>query len=132
VDEERSVPPDQRPEPAAPKLEQLLVEIAVESWRFSNLFQRLIAKLDAGDGARFVSQYRYYRKRLEETLTQAGLRVVDVEGMPYDAGIAATALNVGDFGPEDPLMVDQMVEPIIMGSEGLVRAGTVMLRKVQQ
>lgn len=121
-----------QPESAAPKLDQLLIEIAVESWRFSNLFLRLLAKLDAGEGARFVSQHRYYRKRLEEALAQAGLRVVNVEGTPYDAGIAATPLNVGDFGPEDLLMVDQMVEPIIMGSEGIVRAGTVMLRKVQQ
>jgi hypothetical protein len=122
---------DENAPTAAPQLDRLLVEIAVESWRFAKLFQRLLAKLDAGDGSRFVNQYRYYLKRLEETLGQAGLRLVDVEGTPYDAGIAATALNAGDFGPEDVLTVDQMVEPIIMGPEGLVRAGTVMLRKAQ-
>lgn len=112
-----------------PQPEKPLIEIAVESWRFAKLFHRLLAKLDAGEGGRFVNQYRYYLKRLEETLAQAGLRLVNVEGHPYDPGIAATALNVGDFGPDDQLLVDQMVEPIIMGSEGLVRAGTVMLRK---
>lgn len=122
---------DEHTPPAAPQLDRLLVEIAVESWRFAKLFQRLLAKLDAGEGSRYVSQYRYYLKRLEESLGQAGLRLVDVEGTPFDAGIAATALNAGDFGPEDVLTVDQMVEPIIMGPEGLVRAGTVMLRKAQ-
>jgi len=112
-----------------PQLEKVLVEIAVESWRFAKLFQRLLAKLDAGDGSRFVSQYRYYIKRLEEALSQAGLRLVDVEGTAYDAGIAATALNAGDFGPDDVLTVDQMIEPIVMGPQGLIRTGTVMLRK---
>jgi len=87
--------------------------------------------MDAGEGARFINQYRYYLKRLEESLEQAGLRLVNVEGHPYDPGIAATALNIGDFGPEDHLLVDQMVEPIIMGQEGLVRTGTVMLRKAE-
>jgi len=43
--------------------------------------------------------------------------------------MAATALNIADFGADDHLLVDQMLEPIIMGADGLVRAGTVMLRK---
>ena len=107
-----------------------LIDISVESWRFSRLFARVISKLDAGEGARYTSQYRYCLKRLEETLEGAGLTLVNVEGQPYDPGVAATALNIGDFGPDDVLAVEQMIEPIIMGSEGLVRRGTVMLRKV--
>lgn len=113
------------------QLEKSLIDIAIESWRFAKLFSRLLSKMDAGEGARFINQYRYYLKRLEESLEQAGLRLVNVEGHPYDPGIAATALNIGDFGPDDHLLVDQMVEPIIMGQEGLVRTGTVMLRKAE-
>lgn len=112
-------------------LTKALVDIAVESWRFSRLFSRLLTKLDAGDSSRYVNQYRYYLKRLEENLETAGLRLVNVEGHPYDPGFAATALNLGDFGPDDVLLVDQMMEPIIMGPDGLVRAGTVMLRKAK-
>lgn len=108
-----------------------LIDISVESWRFSRMFARLLSKLDAGEGARYTNQYRYYLKRLEETLESAGLRLVNVEGHPYDPGIAATALNIGDFSADDVLVVEQMIEPIIMGSEGLVRGGTVMLKKVE-
>jgi hypothetical protein len=115
----------------SPQLEKSLIDIAVEGWRFAKLFSRLLSKMDAGEGARFINQYRYYLKRLEENLEQAGLHLVNVEGHPYDPGIAATALNIGDFGPDDHLLVDQMVEPIIMGQEGLVRTGTVMLRKAE-
>ena len=115
----------------SPQLEKSLIDIAVESWRFAKLFNRLLTKLDAGEGARFVNQYRYYLKRLEDNLEQAGLRLVNVEGHPYDPGIAATAVNIGDFGPDDHLLVDQMIEPILMGREGLVKAGTVMLRKAE-
>ena len=108
-----------------------LIDISVESWRFSRLFARLISKLDAGEGARYISQYRYYLKRLEENLESAGLTLVNVEGQPYDPGVAASALNIEDFGAHDVLVVEQMIEPIIMSSEGLVRRGTVMLRKVE-
>ncbi|MCK8687870.1 hypothetical protein [Pseudomonas umsongensis] len=112
------------------QLERSLIEMAVESWRFSRLFSRVVNKLDAGEAGRYVNQLRYFQKKVEESLDASGLKLVNVEGQPFDPGMAASALNIGDFGPEDHLMVDQMVEPIIMGSEGLRKQGTVMLRKV--
>jgi hypothetical protein len=109
-----------------------IIYLSGESWRFSRLFSRLLTKLDAGEGGRYTNQYRYYLKRLEENLEKAGMRLVNIEGQPYDPGMAATALNVGDFGPEDNLIVDQMIEPIIMGPEGLIKSGTVMLKGIGQ
>ena len=111
-------------------LERSLIDIAVESWRFSRLFARVVNKLDAGEAGRYVNQLRYFQKKVEESLDLAGLKLVNVEGQPFDIGMAASALNIGDFGPDDILLVDQMVEPIIMGAEGLKKQGTVMLRKV--
>jgi hypothetical protein len=90
-----------------------------------------VSKLDAGESGRFLSQLRYFQKRVEESLDSNGLKLVNVEGHPYDPGIAASALNLGDFGPDDTLLVDQMLEPIIMGPNGLRKQGTVMLRKVE-
>ena len=113
------------------QMEQSLIDIAVESWRFSRLFRNVINKLDAGDSGRYVNQLRYFQKKVEESLDSSGLKLVNVEGQPYDAGMAASALNLGDFGPHDVLIVEQMVEPIIMGQNGLRKQGTVMLRKVE-
>jgi hypothetical protein len=74
---------------------------------------------------------RWFIKKVEEALEQAELRIVNVEGHPFDPGMAATPLNIEEFGDNDTLMVDQMLEPIIMGKEGLVKTGTVTLRKVE-
>ena len=112
------------------QLERSLIDIAVESWRFARLFSRVVNKLDAGEATRYVNQLRYFQKKVEESLDASGLKIVNVECQPFDPGIAASALNIGDFGPDDELLVDQMVEPIIMGPEGLRKQGTVMLRKV--
>ena len=113
------------------QLERSLIDIAVESWRFSRLFARVVNKLDAGEGARYVNQLRYFQKKVEDSLDASGLKLVNVEGQLFDPGIAASALNIGDFGPDDHLLVDQMVEPIIMGPDGLKKQGTVMLRKAE-
>jgi hypothetical protein len=117
-------------EESAEKYRSALIDAAVEGWRFSRLFSRLISKLDAGEGSRYLSQQRYFQKKISESLEDVGLKLVNVEGQVYDPGIAATALNLEDFAPHDVLMVEQMVEPIIMDANGLCRSGTVMLMRV--
>lgn len=108
-----------------------LINIVVESWRFSRLFSRLLTKLDAGETQRYANQFKFYIKQLEENLEYAGLKIANLEGQTFNPGMAATPLNIEDFAPEDILIVEQMVEPVIMDSEGVVRTGTVILRKVQ-
>lgn len=109
---------------------EAMVSMAVESWRFAKVFGRLLTKLDAGEQNRYQSQFRWFLKKVDEALEQADLRLVNVEGHPFDPGIAATPLNLEDFQAADVLIVDQMLEPIIMGKDGLVKIGTVTLRKV--
>jgi len=111
--------------------ERALIVLAVESWRFSRLFARVVTKLDAAEVGRYANQHRYFLKKIGECLDAVGLNLVTLEGQPFDPGMAVSALNLGDFGPDDSLLVDQMIEPIIMGREGLRRQGTVMLRKLQ-
>jgi hypothetical protein len=109
---------------------QSLVNLAVESWRFGRVFDRMLLKLDAVEQARYQNQYRWFVKKVDESLADVGLNIVNVEGQMYDPGIAATPLNIGEFGADDKLYVEQMIEPIIMSNDGLVRSGTVMLKKV--
>lgn len=121
---------DQTTMPSA-ATQEVVISMAVESWRFGRVFDRLLLKLDAGEQSRYKSQFRWFIKKVEEALEQADLRIVNVEGHPFDPGMAATPLNIEEFEAEDALMVDQMLEPIIMGKEGLVKTGTVTLRKVE-
>lgn len=111
-------------------LTETIVNMAVESWRFGRVFDRLLAKLDAGEQNRYTSQFRWFIKKVEDALEQAELRIVNIEGHPFDPGMAATPLNIAEFNANDALMVDQMLEPIIMGKEGLIKTGTVILRKI--
>ncbi len=113
-------------------MEKSLLDLVVESWRFSKVFLRVLAKLDAGESTRYLGQYRWYVKRINELLEDAGYRLVNLEGTIYDPGMAITPLNVDEFSPNDKLYVDQMIEPIIMGKEGLVKTGTVILKRVEK
>lgn len=112
-------------------LTQTVISMAVESWRFGRVFDRLLLKLDAGEQNRYKSQFRWFIKKVEEALDQADMRIVNVEGHRFDPGMAATPLNIEEFDEKDALIVDQMLEPIIMGKEGLVKIGTVTLKRAK-
>lgn len=112
-----------------------LLSLAVESWRFVRSYARVVAKLAPSEQARFQSQQRYFQKQLEEKLQSVGFTLVDLEGHSFDPGMAATAINLADFSAESSsgfeLVVDQMLEPVIMNAQGLVKMGTVLLKQVE-
>lgn len=111
--------------------ESSLIDIAVEGWRFSKTFAKVLQKLDAGEAKRYQGQLRYFHKKIESNLDAAGLKLVDLEGQPYDLGMAVSAINMEDFEAEDHLVVDQMMEPVLIGENGIKKEGVVLLKKVE-
>lgn len=107
-----------------------VINLAIESWRFAKNYERMIKRLDTNQTQRYTRQLQQFVKKAEESLSDVGLRVVNVEGYPYDPGMAATPLNIEDFEPYDQLVVDQMLEPIIMDGTVLAKTGTVILRRI--
>lgn len=120
----------ERAELAAAPASAALVDLAVDSWKFAKLFARVISKLDAGEQARYANQMRFFQKRVDSAIDAAGARIVSIEGHPFEPGMAASPLNLDDFEDSDTLVVDQMLEPIVMGRDGVLRTGTMMLRKI--
>ena len=111
-------------------VEVALIDLAVDSWKFARLFTRVISKLDAGEQNRYANQMRFFQKRVESAAETAGARIVSIEGQLFEAGMAATPLNLEDFAGGGQLIVDQMLDPIVMGADGVLRMGTVMLKEV--
>ena len=116
--------------PMPTDLKQPYLELAIESWRFAKLFARVTTKMDLNEANRYSNQLRFFQKRLDDSLLAIDMKIVNLEGQLYDPGMAASPLNIADFGPDDKLMVDQMVEPLIMGPNGIVKSATVMLTLV--
>lgn len=117
------------PDEATARAVSALRDISIESWRLAKLLERLASDVDAGEQQRYRTKLRWFHGQLAKALEAAGLTLVNLEGQAYDAGHAVNALNLGDFEPDERLVVDQMVEPILMGESGVLREGTVILRK---
>ena len=108
-----------------------IINLVTESWRFTTVYQRMLANLDVSEHKKYTSQLRWHVKKLEASLEEGGLRIVNVEGHPYDPGMAATAVNIDDFDADEPLVVNRMLEPIIMEGMILVKTGKVTVRRIE-
>lgn len=106
-----------------------LVEIGKESYRLKKVHHSIIEKLDYEDQVRYNSQLSWFNKTVLTALQSAGMRIIEYENVPYDTGMAVTPLNLEDFSCEDNLEINQMIEPIIVIGDTVLREGTVILRK---
>ena len=113
------------------KHKDAIINLAIESWRFAKNYERAITRLNTNRTERYTRQLEQFLQKAEESLERAGLRIVNVEGYPYDPGMAATPLNIEDFESDDHLVVDKMLEPIIMEGTVLAKTGTVTLRRIE-
>lgn len=104
-----------------------LVELASESWRFAKANERVLAKLSMKDQTRFQSQLKWFVKKISGELESSGLKIIDLEGQDYDAGMAVSALNIDDFDESEELYIDQVLSPLIMSEKGIEQMGTVIL-----
>ena len=61
------------------------------------------------------------------------MRIVEIApGTDYDPGMAVTPIIITDFGADDLLQVENMLEPVIMNGDSVIKTGTVMLRSVDK
>lgn len=104
-----------------------IVDIATEEWRFRRIFEKAMQKLEIDEQKKYISQYLWFTKQVNIALENAGLRIIDLENLEYDTGMAVTALNLDDFNSNERLFVEQMVEPIIMDGTSIVKMGSVIL-----
>lgn len=104
--------------------------IGSELCRFKGVFEKAISKLDLEEQSKYMSQFAWFSKKVTKAVEEAGLRIVSLEGQAYDPGMAVTPLNIDDFEVEDDLKIVQMIEPIIMQEDTVLKTGTVLLGRI--
>ncbi|MCK0514713.1 hypothetical protein MXE38_07640 [Anaerobiospirillum sp. NML120448] len=106
-----------------------LIGMVIESWRFVKSYHSMAIKLPTNDQTKHLNKLRYFQRQLNIQLAKSNISIVSCEGQVYQEGMAVSAINLDEFSHEDTLIVDQVIEPIIMGSNGLLHTGIVTLKK---
>ena len=91
-----------------------------------------MSKLELDERNKYLSQYAWFSKRVTKALESANLRIVNLSGQAYDPGMAVTPLNIDEFDANDKLYIQQIIEPIIMRDDEIIKPGTVVLGRVNE
>jgi hypothetical protein len=113
------------------ELQKSLISIASELFRFQYVFEKAVSKLALDEQGKYMSQYGWFAKKVYRALDDVHLKLVNLEGQQYDSGMAVTPLNIDEFQESDQLYVAQMIEPIIMCDDAVMKMGTVILGRVE-
>ena len=119
-------------EPDYMKLQDSLISIASELFRFQRVFEKAVKKLEINEQEKYLSQFSWFSKKVLKALQDSDLKLLNLEGQLYDPGMAVTPLNIDDFETEDRLFVGQMIEPVIMQGDSVVKTGTVILGRIEE
>lgn len=112
------------------KVEEALIKLAIESWRFAKVFERAIQKADPREQKKFRGRLDWYQKQIEQSLSSLEYRLQDFGGKEYDAGMPLTPANLAEFGEQEQLIVDYALEPVIIDADGkIIHHGTAMMRR---
>ncbi len=114
------------------KLQNSLISIASELFRFQRVFEKAISKIDIDERGKYMSQFSWFSKKVLKAVEEANLKVLNPEGQLYDPGMAVTPLNIDDFETDDRMYVLQTIEPIIMQDDKVFKTGTVILGRVKK
>ena len=114
------------------KLNENLVAVASEFFRFQKVFEKAIEKLDLEEQMKYRSQFAWFAKQLGKALQQAHVTVVDVTGQSYDPGMAVVPLNIDDFETGDELYIVETIEPIVMQENSISKLGRVILGRTTE
>ena len=113
--------------------EETIIKLITENWRLTKLFQKVTSKLDVSEQNRYVNQLRYFQKTIENSLQDVNMKTIYLEGQMYDSGMAVSPMNIDEFEQKDQLIIDQVLEPLIMGNDGNIKKqGLVNLRKAKK
>lgn len=123
------------PESAGPSGEEAadtVLALVLEMHRLSSLMMTVLGHLGPLDQKKYSSRLAFIGQKIQSIVEGAQLRIVALEGTRFDEGMAVTAINLSDFGSEEELYIDKVVEPLVMSPHGVAHRGIVSVKRREQ
>lgn len=106
-----------------------MVKLVLEAYKLVSLTQAVLNNSDSTDARKYGSRLSFVLRNIQEILQESQLRIVSLEGIPFDEGLAISAVNLAEFDSHDDLVIDRVLEPLIMGPSGIAHSGIVSVRR---
>lgn len=112
----------------------VVADFLIEDFRFTRSYLSIMNKLFNEERNRYEFAYNFHKNKVEELANKYNLKIVIYKhGDLYDDGYPIVPLNSDEFEKDDVLYIEQMIEPIILTTDGkVVRQGTAILGRKEK
>jgi hypothetical protein len=103
---------------------EALISLGVEHWRLATC-------LTSVDLRSASAQARHALRRMEDVLRDCGLEVRNMDGLPFDAGLAARVIDTVDDPrlAEGSAVISETLSPLVLWRGAVVKAADVVTRR---
>jgi len=119
-------------EPTVSQSADSVARLIIEYWKLVKACGKTSESLPDREARRFASHVKYSELQLSTIAALMGIRIVDFEGHPFTAGMAASADNHSDFDGVESLTVIQTIEPAILMDDKVLATGRVIVGPPQE
>ena len=109
-----------------------VAELLSESWRLNRFTEKLAAQVsDEKLRKKISNQVARFDKKFLQATEVFGVEVVDFTGSEFETGLPVAPINLADFGADEELIVEAMLEPTIKltNSAEIIKRGAAVLRR---
>lgn len=110
------------------KTEQFICGLLTEVWRMQKSYESVLEKTEEKVRKRYENQSRFFVKRIMTLCQENGFKLVNYEGSAYDPGFPIDVVNMSEFSDTEKIMVAQMLEPVIMKDNRVLKSGLAIVR----
>ena len=111
---------------------EVWVNLAAEAYRMRCFAKGIAEKSEEPRLARRASNaVTRFDKHFVENLKKLGLELLDFTGQDYETGLPVQPVNLQDFAPDEPLVIETMLEPSIKeyGTANMLKVGVAALQR---
>ncbi len=114
---------------------EIWVHLATEAYRMRSFAKGIAERSEDPRLAKRASNaVTRFDKHFVENLRKLGLELLDFTGQDYEMGLPVQPVNLQDFAPDDPLVIETMLEPSIKeyGTANILKVGVAALQRKQE
>lgn len=116
-----------------PDMAKEMLKLIIESWRFNAVFKKAIGQMEPDLQKRYFSRSEWFSRQVMEALAYLEYRIPTFENQEYEPGLPLSPVNIDEFEAEEQLVVEYMLEPTIVDSNGnIIKTGSAILRRMEK
>ena len=119
-------------------LQETFIELIVENFKVINMLENMIKdiyRLDSKKAEKYERQKDWYIGKNTSLMGKNNIKIVNLKGKLFEDGMNIEIINaeeIGKIDEKEKYYIEQMVEPIVLKDDKIIKIGKAILKKMEE